>query len=70
MMKRGFLDGTDLRQLTGAARAKAQAAWLAAREVPHKLEDGRVIVLWMHVTAWLEGRPVVSSNGPDWSKVA
>lgn len=70
MTQSGFLNSDDLRQLTGAARARAQGAWLAAREIPHKVEDGRVIVLWQHVTAWLEGRPVVSSNGPDWSKVA
>lgn len=70
MTTSGFLDSDDLRQLTGAARAAAQEAWLRERAVPCKREGRRVIVLWIHVTAWLEGRPVVSSNGPDWSKVA
>lgn len=70
MTQGGFLDSDDLRRLTGAARARGQADWLKAREIPHKFEDRRVIVLWQHVTAWLENRPVVSSNGPDWSKVA
>lgn len=70
MTQGGFLDRDDLRRLTGAARANAQAAWLKAEGIPFKREGSRVIVVWLHVHAWLEGRPVVSSNGPNWAAVA
>jgi hypothetical protein len=71
MTQRGeFLDKTELHQLTGAARAPAQAAWLKTEGIPHKVDGKRVIVLWRHVTAWVEGRPVVSSNGPNWKAMA
>jgi hypothetical protein len=64
-----FLDKTELHQLTGAALAKGQAAWLKAEAIPHKLVDNRVIVSRLHVRAWIEGRAVVSSSGPNWAAV-
>jgi hypothetical protein len=60
----------EVRRLTGCAWASTQAAWLKARGIPHKLEGNRVIVLAPHVRAWVEGKPVVSSNGPNWGAVA
>ena len=64
-----FLDKAELHQLTGAARVKAQAAWLKAEAIPHKVAGERVIVSRLHVRAWLEGRAVVSSSGPNWAAV-
>lgn len=65
----GFLDADDLRHLTHAARANGQEAWLKARGVPFKREGTKLIVLWTHVQAWIEGRPVVASKEPDLSMV-
>jgi hypothetical protein len=64
-----FLSKDELHQLTGAARASAQAAWLKSEGIPHQLRDKRVIVCRVHVRAWAEGRPVVSSGGPNWAAV-
>ena len=44
-----FLSKAELHQLTGAARASAQAAWLKAEGIPHQLRDKRVIVCRVHV---------------------
>jgi hypothetical protein len=64
-----YLDATELHQLTGSARAKGQAAWLAERAIPHKVDGRRIIVSRVHVRLWIEGRPVVSSSGPNWAAV-
>ncbi len=64
-----YLDATELHRLTGAARAAGQAAWLAERAIPHRVDRKRIIVSRMHVRAWLENRPVVSSEGPNWAAV-
>lgn len=69
MSDREFLDKSELHDLTGAARATAQAEWLKAEGIPHQLRDKRLIVCRIHVRAWAEGRPVVSSGGPNWAAV-
>jgi hypothetical protein len=61
-----FLDASELHQLTGAARANAQEAWLKTEGIPYQRRDNRVIVCRVHARAWVEGRPVVSSSGPNW----
>lgn len=64
-----FLDATELHQLTGYARCKQQASWLAAEGVPHQVRGSRVIVCRVHARAWVEGKPqVVTSWQPDFSK--
>lgn len=66
----GFLDSDDLRQLTGAARRAGQIAWLRAEGVPFRPSGkGEPVVAWVHVHAWLEGRPPVSFVKPDLSGV-
>lgn len=65
-----FLTPEELRNLTGHARAGAQDGWLAERGIPRQRDGARVIVSRVHVRAWLEGKPVVSSNGPNWEAVA
>ena len=65
-----FLEKPELRRLTGCAWATTQAAWLKGAGIPFKLVGKRLIVCRVHVRAWVEGRPVVSSNGPNWSAVA
>lgn len=65
-----FLDAAELHQLTGYARAKAQARWLAAEGIPHKFNGKNVVVRRAHSQAWVEGKPVaVSSGGLNWSTV-
>jgi hypothetical protein len=59
-----FLDKPELHQLTGHARAAAQAQWLTSQGIPHLVDGNRVIVSRMHVRARLEGRSVVSSCEP------
>lgn len=62
-----YLDSHELQRLTAAARATRQAAWLKAHGIPHQRDGKRVIASRVHVQAWLEGRPRLSSNGPNWS---
>lgn len=57
----------ELHRLTDAARAAAQAEWLKSHGIPHQLDGKRVIVSRVHVRAWLEGRTVLSSTGPNWA---
>ena len=65
-----YLTGPELHQLTGYARKAQQGEWLKGRSIPHKLDNGRVIVSRVHVQAWLEGKHTISSNGPNWAKIA
>jgi anti-sigma factor RsiW len=65
-----FLDADELRVLTGFKPAAKQDAWLRDKGIPHRRDGKRLIVSRQHVRAWLEGRLVVSSNGPNWSAVA
>jgi hypothetical protein len=65
-----FLGPDELRALTGFKPAAKQDGWLREQGIPHRRDGARVIVSRLHVRAWLEGRPVVSSNGPNWSAVA
>lgn len=62
-----FLSPPELHSLTGFVRSAAQGEWLKAHGIPHKLDGRRVIVSRNHVRAWLEGRQVVTSSGPNWS---
>lgn len=65
-----YLDSVVLHRLTGFAHARAQAAWLQDKEVPHRQDGRRVIVSRVHVLAWLEGRNVVASNGGiNWAAI-
>jgi hypothetical protein len=64
-----FLTASELHDLTGYGRAAEQAAWLKERGLPHQRDGRRVIVSRFHSRAWLEGRPVVASNGPNWAAI-
>lgn len=59
-----FLSPTELHDLTGMARVKAQAEWLTAHFIPHKLDGKHVIVSREHVRAWLAGRVFTPSVEP------
>lgn len=65
-----YLDSTELQRLTDAARSSQQSKWLKEHSIPHQCDGKRVIVSRVHVQAWLEGRPVRSSTGPNWAAVA
>ncbi|MDB5975118.1 MAG: hypothetical protein JWR07_1878 [Nevskia sp.] len=62
-----FLKPAELYDLTGFARAAEQEAWLKAHCVLHRRDGKRVIVCRIHARAWVEGREVVASEGPNWS---
>lgn len=62
-----LLDKIELRLLTGATRADAQAAWLAAQGLPHRRDGARVIVSRHHVRLWLEGKQAPRSSGINWN---
>ena len=64
-----FLAPDDLRALTGRAHVNKQAEWLAEHGIPHRLEGRRLIVCRVHARAWIEGRAVLSSGGPNWATV-
>lgn len=62
-----FLTSPELHQLTSYSHAEKQAAWLKEKAIPHRVDGRRLIVSREHVRAWLEGRTVVTSTGPNWS---
>ena len=62
-----FLEPDELKRLTDCAQARKQDEWLTGQGIPHKVDRRRVIVSREHVRAWLEGRPLRSSSGPNWS---
>lgn len=65
-----FLDRGEVHELTGYARAKAQAAWLQAERIPHRVVGSRVIVCRVHARAWVEGRATPLATGNlNWSAV-
>lgn len=64
-----YLQPNELQDLTGYARATGQARWLKLHGIPHQVRGRRVIVSREHVRAWLEGRQVVTSAGPNWAAV-
>lgn len=63
-------DIEELRQLTGKVRAAEQQAWLKERKIPHRREGRRVLVSRVHVRAWLEGRDIIASEGPNWGALS
>ena len=65
-----FLEPDELKRLTDCTPSTKQDAWLTEQGIPHKVDRKRVIVSREHVRAWLEGRPLRSSNGPNWGAVA
>ena len=65
-----FLAADELRALTGYKPAGLQESWLKDHGIPNRRDGSRLIVCRVHVRAWVEGRPVVSSNGPNWGAVA
>lgn len=65
-----FLEPAELQRLTDCKPSAKQDAWLTENGIPHKLDVKRVIVSREHVRAWLEGRPLRSSTGPNWGAVA
>ena len=65
-----YLSSQELHQLTGYARSGQQADWLKEQGIPHRQDGGRLIVSRIHVQAWLEGKHTISSNGPNWAKIA
>lgn len=69
-VKPEYLDAAELHRLTGFARGPAQAGWLKDQGIPHKIDGKRVIVSREHVKAWLEGRTVVTSTGPNWGALS
>lgn len=62
-----FLDSAELHRLTDFARVEKQAVWLKEKAIPHRVDGRRIIVSREHVRAWLEGRTVVTSTGPNWA---
>lgn len=61
-----FLEPDELKRLTACTPAAKQDEWLTEQGIPHKVDRKRVIVSREHVRAWLEGRPLRSSTGPNW----
>ena len=59
----------ELRELTGKAHAAAQAAWLKAHGVPHRVDGRRVILSRSHLRDWLNGVTVRPSGGINWGAV-
>lgn len=65
-----YLSPAELHTLTGFARSAQQAGWLKKHMLPHQADGKRIIVSREHIRAWLEGKDVKSSTGPNWAAVA
>lgn len=60
----------ELRELTQRSKRDAQAAMLEAAGIPFRVVQGRIIVARATAQAWLEGRTVSASRGPNMGAVA
>ena len=60
----------ELRELTQRAKVAGQAEMLTAAGIPYRIVAGRILVARAHALAWLEGRPVSQSKGPNMNAVA
>lgn len=67
MIEGEFLSPDEVQRLTGQRSRAKQATWLKSEGIPARQDGSRMIVSRVHVRSWLEGRPVVSSNGPNWA---
>ncbi len=70
MSDREFLAPDELGDLTGAKPVDTRENWLKEHGIPYRRDGRRLIVSRFHARAWLEGRAVVASSGPNWSAVA
>jgi hypothetical protein len=69
-MGSGKLTKEELTATSGMARDSAQERWLRAEGIPFRRNArGELVVLWTHVTAWVEGRPSVRFSEPDFSSL-
>ena len=66
MTTHDLYDPAEIKRLTAAAKSPGQSAWLKEQGIPHRVDGKRVIVSREHVRAWLEGRTVQQSTGPNW----
>ena len=60
----------EVRDLTGRAKRDAQAAVLTAQGIPFRVLGGRILVARSAAQAWLEGRSVPASRGPNFGAIA
>jgi len=68
MAAQGNLTKAELRSVSGAARDAAQERWLKAEGIPFKRNaKGELVVLWVHVQAWVEGRERPTGRGINWA---
>ncbi len=62
-MSEGILTKDDIRAYTGRARLEDQERVLSDDGVPFKRRGRDLVVLWTHVRASIEGRPIAVSRG-------
>ncbi len=67
MTPTGFLSPEDLRRMTGRARANGQEEWLKSEGIPHRRQGSDMLVMWVHVEGWIEGRSTSALVEPDFS---
>jgi hypothetical protein len=65
-----YLDPAEVKTLTASCRVPTQANWLKEHGIPHRLDGRRIIISRVHVQAWLEGKTLRSSNGPNWAALS
>lgn len=58
-----FLSATEVKDLTGCAKADDQEVELKKEGLPYKRRGNRVLVSRFHCREWLSGRPVAPSRG-------
>jgi hypothetical protein len=70
MSGEGKLTKADLASVSGHGRVAAQERWLQAEGIPFKRNGkGELVVLWIHVQAWVEGRERPAGRGINWAAV-
>lgn len=68
MIGSGKLTKAELKDVSGAGTRAGQIAWLEREGIPWK-PNGKedLVVLWLHVQQWVEGRQRPVGRGINWS---
>lgn len=64
----GILTKAELKAVSGAGTRVGQIAWLEHEGIPWK-PNGKeeLVVLWVHVQQWVEGRQRPTGRGINWA---
>lgn len=69
-MSGNVLDTAELKRVSGAGTRAGQIEWLKSEGIPYKVNrKDELIVCWKHIHHWIEGKPPVRFEEPDFSSL-